>query len=439
MNVLLIGSGAREHSIARAIKKSKINNHLYCFGSNNNPGILKLSKLYKVGKIDDQHAITDFALENSIDLAIVGPESPLAKGVVDELKKVDISVVGPTLKLAQLETSKSFTRELMKKYNIPGQLIFKSFNSLSGIEEFINQLNHKYVVKFDGLMGGKGVKVAGEHLDSLAQTIEYCSNIIENNGKFLIEQKLVGEEFSLMSFCDGTNLIHMPPIQDHKRAFINDRGPNTGGMGSYNDINHSLPFLTQNDIFTAQSINNSIAKSLKQEFGVGYQGIIYGGFMVTADGIKVIEFNARFGDPEVINVLALLQSDFLELCIAITEEKLDEYQVKFSKQATVCKYAVPNGYPENPVKGKTIDISKIKNPDLLYFASVDQESNNLIETGSRALAVIGIADTLVDAENIAQSEIARIDGPLFHRKDIGSAELILKKVENIKKLKEFNN
>ena len=178
-------------------------------------------------------------------MAIIGPEAPLANGVVDELQKNNIQCVGPTKDLAQIETSKSFTRDLMRKYNIPGCPDYQTFNDLNNVSEYLNTLGENYVVKFDGLMGGKGVKVSGEHLNSHAEAIEYCEQIIANNGKFVIEEKLIGEEFSLMSFCDGEHLIHMPPIQDHKRAYENDTGPNTGGMGSYNDVNQSLPFLNK--------------------------------------------------------------------------------------------------------------------------------------------------------------------------------------------------
>jgi phosphoribosylamine--glycine ligase len=277
--------------------------------------------------------------------------------------------------------------------------------------------------------------VSGEHIKSHAEAIEYCKQIIANNGKFVIEKKLIGEEFSLMSFCDGEHLIHMPPVQDHKRAYENDTGPNTGGMGSYNDANQALPFLTNNDIDSAKAIIIATAKALKEEFGIGYKGILYGGFIATADGVKLIEYNARFGDPEAMNVLALLQSDLIDVFLGITNSSLSTCDVTFSDKATVCKYAVPVGYPDSPVKGKTIDILKIKNPDQLFFASVDTENGTLIEAGSRTVAVIGIADTLQEAEAIAESEIKRIEGPLFHRTDIGTNHLINKRINHMKNLR----
>lgn len=435
MNFLIVGSGAREHAMARSIKKSKTPNKLFCFASNRNPGIEEISEILEIGKIAEPQAVSNFAVNHSIDLAIIGPEAPLANGVVDSLQAINIQCVGPAKDLAQIETSKSFTRDLMRKYNIPGCLEYQIFNNLTNVPKFLNTLGENYVVKFDGLMGGKGVKVSGEHLHSHAKAIEYCEQIIANSGKFVIEEKLIGEEFSLMSFCDGEHLIHMPPVQDHKRAYENDTGPNTGGMGSYNAANQSLPFLTNSDIESAKAINIATAQALKKEFGIGYKGILYGGFMVTNDGIKVIEYNARFGDPEAMNVLSLLESDFVEICLGIANTTLNECDVTFSNKATVCKYAVPEGYPDSPIKGERIDISKVENPDHLYFASVDIKGDTLIESGSRTVAVVGIADTLQEAEAIAESEIKRIEGPLFHRKDIGTEALIQKRIKHMNVLK----
>lgn len=436
MNVLIVGSGAREHAIARSIKKSKISNKLFCFVSNRNPGIEELSAILEIGKISEPQAVSTFAVQNSIDLAIIGPEAPLSNGMVDALQEINIQCVGPTKDLAQIETSKSFTRDLMRKYNISGCPNYKTFNNLTGVQKYLNTLGENYVVKFDGLMGGKGVKVSGEHINSHAEAVEYCEQIIKNGGKFVIEEKLIGEEFSLMSFCDGEHLIHMPPVQDHKRAYENDTGPNTGGMGSYNDVNQTLPFLTNKDINSAKEINIATANALKTEFGIGYKGILYGGFIATADGVRVIEYNARFGDPEAMNVFSLLQSDFIEICLGITNATLNECDVTFSNKATVCKYAVPEGYPDSPIKGERIDILKVENPDQLYLASVDFKNNVLLESGSRTVAVVGIADTLLEAEKIAEKEIKRINGPLFHRTDIGTAELVQKRVDHINALRK---
>lgn len=437
MNILLVGSGAREHAIARAIKKSKHPNNLFCFASSNNPGIKPLCTGYEVGKISDPLAVINFAQTNKIDWAFIGPEAPLEAGVVDTLKEIGIPSIGPTKKLAQLETSKSFTRDLLTEYNIPACPIFKYFESMKGVRDFMEHLKGNYVVKADGLMGGKGVKVSGDHLASIDEGEKWCQELIDTGKTFLIEQKLIGQEFSLMSFCDGEHLVHMPAVQDHKRAFVGDLGPNTGGMGTYSDTDHSLPFLKPYDIEDAKNINEATAKAIKSKFGEGYKGILYGGFMATATDVKLIEYNARFGDPETMNVLPILESDFIELCQSIIDGNLSPEKARFSNLATVCKYAVPNGYPDEPIKNQTIDVTAVTDPDHLYLASVDQTENGLIETGSRTAAFVGIAPTIAEAEKIAETEIQKITGPLFHREDIGTRDLINKRINIMKELRNI--
>ncbi|PIZ95332.1 MAG: phosphoribosylamine--glycine ligase [Candidatus Magasanikbacteria bacterium CG_4_10_14_0_2_um_filter_37_12] len=434
MNILLIGSGAREHAIARAIRRSPQETNIFCFGSSRNPGIFELVHEYNFGSITDIRAITNFARKKNIDFAIVGPEAPLEVGIVDELKKINIPAVGPTKQLAQLETSKSFTRNLLKEFYIPGEPKFKYFNNLKGVREFLTELNQLYVIKADGLMGGKGVKVSGDHLHSYEEAFEYCQELINIGCSFVIEEKFVGQEFSLMSFCDGENLAHMPAVQDHKRTFVDDQGSNTGGMGSYSDNNHKLPFLTDEDIKQAHEINTSTARALYGKFSEGFKGILYGGFMITKNGVKLIEYNARFGDPECENILPILKTDFVTICQAIISGNLDKINVEFINKATVCKYAVPNGYPDNPVKNQKIDTSAVHDKNCLYYASVDAREDGLYETGSRTIAVVGIGDNLEEAERIAEEEICRIKGPLFHRKDIGTEKLIRKKIEMVNNL-----
>ncbi len=434
MNILLIGSGAREHAIARAIKKSKHPNNLFCFGSSRNPGILEAAKDYTVGKLTDVSSIANFAREKNIDWSIIGPEAPLEVGVVDELNKIGISSVGPTKQLAQLETSKSFTRNLLTEFGIPGCPKFRYFQNLDGVKEFLAELGELYVIKADGLMGGKGVKVAGDHLHNHEEALIYCSELVNKGSAFVIEEKLIGQEFSLMSFCDGEHLTHMPAVQDHKRAFVGDTGPNTGGMGSYSDSDHKLPFLTDQDIKQAHEINSAVARALFGKFSQGYKGILYGGFMITKNGVKLIEYNARFGDPECENVLSILKTDFVEICQAIINGSLNKINVEFEEKATVCKYAVPNGYPDNPVKNERIDVSAVQDKNSLYYAAVDARKDGLYETGSRTIAVVGVGDTISDAERIAEEEINKIKGPLFHREDIGTSELLQKKVNMMKKI-----
>ena len=346
-----------------------------------------------------------------------------------------VKAVGPKKDLAQIETSKAFARDLLKEYNIPACPEYKTFSSMEGVTDYLNELGENYVVKYDGLAGGKGVKVAGEHLFSYEEAEQYCRTLVEKGGQFVIEEKLTGQEFSLMSFCDGATLKHMPAVQDHKRAYEGDTGPNTGGMGTYSDANHSLPFLRDPDIEQAQEINLATAKALKNKCGEGYKGILYGGFMATATGLKLIEYNARLGDPEAMNVLPLLESDFVIICRAIADGKLHDVDVKFRNQATVCKYAVPEGYPDNPVKGEPINVSGIENREGLFYASVDIKNDQLVEAGSRTVAVVGIADTITAAEKIAEEEILTVTGPLFHRTDIGTKALVQQRIDHMDSLR----
>ena len=433
--ILVIGSGAREHAIARALDRSPQDKEIFCLASNMNPGIAELCDEILIGNFNDPEFVVSYAKETDATLAIVGPENPLAAGVADALWDTGVKTVGPKKDLAQLETSKAFTRNLLKEYDIPGGPKYQTFDTLDGVTDFLNELGENYVVKYDGLAGGKGVKVAGDHLHSHDEALAYCQELVDSDGEFVIEEKFVGEEFSLMSFCDGDNLKHMPAVQDHKRAYEGDTGPNTGGMGTYSDANHSLPFLTDNDISQALEINIQTAGAIKDKFGVGYKGILYGGFMATASGVKLIEYNARFGDPEAMNVLSLLESDFIDICIGVADGTLNQVDVQFANKATVCKYAVPEGYPDNPVKGEPIDVSKVKNLDGLFYASVDFKGTSLVEAGSRTIAIVGIADTISDAEALAEKEVSSISGPLFHRTDIGTDEIVQKRVDHMNSLR----
>jgi len=432
--ILLVGSGAREHSLAKAICRSPQQPDLLVFASSYNPGIAELAHTQEVGKITDPVAVSDWAVKQGATLAVVGPEAPLETGVADALWEKGIPVVGPKQALAQLETSKAFTRDLLKNHAVGGCPAYQNFDSMNGVADFLSELGEFYVIKANGLMGGKGVKVAGDHLHSHEEAIAFCQELIDGGGEFVIEEKMIGVEFSLISLCGGKTLLHFPAVQDHKRAFEGDEGPNTGGMGSYSDKTHSLPFLTEKDIADARELNQRVAAALWKEIGEPYKGVLYGGFMATSKGVMIVEYNARFGDPEVLNLMTLLESDFVQLLDAVIDDTLDGIEVGCAAKASVCKYAVPEGYPEQPLKGFEFNMDAVSGVEL-YLGSVDLVGGKLVGTGSRTVAVVATADSIVEAEAKAEAEIQKIEGPLFHRKDIGTEALVAKRLEMIKALR----
>jgi phosphoribosylamine---glycine ligase len=438
-NILLVGNGAREHAMAEAILRSKEKPHLFSFMKANNPGIAKLSEKIRLGSYTDLKAIVDFAKENKIEFAVIGPEDPLNNGVVDALDASGIPAVGPTKSLAQLETSKSFTRNLVNKYNIPGNPQFKVFKSIDGVEAFLNELEG-IVIKPDGLTGGKGVLVQGDHFATRQEALNLCKQILAETSSLIVEEKFDGEEFSMQCLCDGKTVVATPLVQDHKRRFEGDKGPNTGGMGSYSLNDHSLPFLKPKDTTAGLAITQKVAEALFQETGSLYKGVMYGGFIATRSGVKLLEYNARFGDPEAMNILPLLKTDFVEVCRNIINGTLDKLKIEFEAKATVCKYVVPKGYglPADHRDAASLR-AKIEVGNVgkarLYYASVDQRQDGLYLSASRAIGVVGIADTLKDAEKIAQDGVLAVRGPVAYRTDIGTPALIQKRIEHMKMIR----
>jgi phosphoribosylamine--glycine ligase len=376
------------------------------------------------------------ARERRPDFVVVGPEEPLADGIVDELRsQLGIPCIGPTKALARLESSKSFTRKLLADHSIEGNPEHKVFESLDGVEDYLIQLG-EFVIKPDGLTGGKGVKVSGDHLHSVSDGVEYCRELLRHpSAKFVIEEKLDGEEFSLQSFCDGSHVKHMVVVQDHKRAYDGDTGPNTGGMGSYTFADHLLPFIDSADLAAAQRTNELVAHALLEQTNKKYKGILFGGFMATKSGVKLLEYNARFGDPEALNVLSLLETDLCDIFRAILDDRLDEVDVSFRKRATVCRYIVPRGYPTKPVCGEIKNIPAPTRNLKVYFASVDQRPDGIWMTGSRAIALVGIGADLAEANAIVEAAAACIGGPVFYRKDIGTRELVDRRVMHMNELR----
>ncbi len=456
--VLLIGNGAREHAIAEALQRGDGGGgrtgaavEIFAVGKMKNPGIFGLlgGGEYLMRDVCDGEAISEFVKRVKPDFAVVGPEAPIAAGIVDMLLEAGVHSASPLQTVGRLESSKSFTRDLLEKHGIPGNPKFKVFYDERGLKEFFKELGDDFVVKADGLKGGKGVKVSGDHLQGKAEGLLYAKECLADCGpacpapgrRVVIEEKLIGQEFSLMSFCDGINTAEMPCVQDHKRAYEGEHGPMTGGMGTYSDANHSLPFLRPSDVEEAAVITQKVAAALLRETGCEFKGVMYGGFMACKSGVRLIEYNARFGDPEAMNVLALMKTNFVEVCEAIIRGELAGMKVEFENKATVCKYVVPEGYPDNPVKGVKIEIDGVMGAAdgarlKTYFGSVDQRDDGLYLAGSRAVAMVGIADDLEEAEKLAEAGARSVKGPVFHRKDIGTAELIGRRVEEMSGLRE---
>src|SRR5213083_2645230 len=439
MRVLVVGGGGREHVIVEALHRSQADT--YAAMSNQNPGIRRRSKDVLLGDVTDVERIVSWAQGHGIELAVIGPEAPLEKGITDALEAAAIPTVGPSREAARLETNKEFTRTLMRDHQIPGFPQFWAFDSLAGFEEFVNDSDFEFVIKPLGLTGGKGVRVWGDHFSSKAEALAYGREILEKNiggtARFLIEEKLVGEEFSLQAFCDGRALVPMPLAQDHKRAYEGDKGPNTGGMGSYSDADHRLPFLAEGDFAGAlQTMRQTVAAMASR--GTPFKGVLYGGFMATKDGPKLLEFNVRFADPEAMNVLPIFEDDFLETCHGIAEERLPS-SLRFAPRATVCKYVVPMGYGTHPRAGEQlkVDEDSIRTAGAkLFYASVDERAGHLYTTTSRSLAIVGIAATLGEAESISEEGLAFVAGSFYARRDIGKPEVIRQKVERMRKIRE---
>ena len=440
MKILLIGNGARENAIYKALTRSQHNPEIVVFGKAKNPGMLSNTIHYEVGDYMDLSRVQEVAKEHNPDFAIVGPDDPIGAGAADALEEVGIKTFAPKKVVAQLESSKSFTRELVSKYGIDGNPEFRDFTTedQDEIENYINDvLGGNYVVKYDGLLGGKGVKVSGEHLATVEEGVQYAKECIEELGHVVVEEKFVGPEFSLMSFADGKTTKRMPAIQDHKRAYDGDTGPNTGGMGTYSDSNHLLPFITEQDVTDAEKITNDVLKALKEETGTEFVGIMYGGFMKTATGVKLIEYNARFGDPEAMNALNLLETDFVDLSLAIINGELESTDVRFADKATVCLYVVPKGYPGKTDPDPANRVLKVAKGNLdadMCFSSVDlieeTESEFVLQMStSRALAFTGVADTIEEALQKAKSGLDNLDGDIAYRTDIGTKDLIQKRID----------
>ncbi len=422
--ILLVGGGGREDAVAWKIKES--GSELYSAMKNRNPSIISLASEHLICDELDYKKITEFAASRGVDLAFIGPDPVLDTPLAEELEKYGIPVASPSRNAARIETSKAYMRDLLGRHNISGNIFSKLFTSKNDLSKFLSNHKEEYAIKPIGLTGGKGVKIMGEHLKGYSESFEYASGLLEKDGSVLLEERLRGEEFSLQAFTDGKTILPTPLAQDFKRAYENDTGPNTGGMGSITDMDGLLPFVSKDSHGKAVSIMQEIVTAMAKD-GDTFRGVMYGQFMETESGPKVIEINARFADPESMNILSLFKGNFTDLLYSIAEGSLKS-NVSFTKKATVLKYIVPIGYGTKSEPGTLkIDRNSMGNDTRLYYAAVSGSLEKVEMSSSRSLALVGLADTIEEASDIVEKNLPFIKGNYFVRHDIGSREMMLRK------------
>lgn len=428
--ILLVGGGGREDAVARKIVEG--GSELYAAMKNRNPSIVSLSSKHLICNELDYESIVKFAVSSGVELAFIGPDPVLETPLAGELNKAGILVASPSREAARIETSKAYMRDLLIRHNVHGNIFSRLFTDMEELREFFSGNDGEYAVKPIGLTGGKGVKVMGEQLRTRAEALEYASELISKDGRVLLEERLKGEEFSLQVFTDGTRIAPTPLAQDFKRAYENDEGPNTGGMGSITDRDGLLPFVSRNSYLTAVSIMQEIVDAMRKD-GDEFRGVMYGQFMDTETGPRVVEVNARFADPESLNVLSLFKGDFTKLLFSIAEGHLIT-DFEFEKKATVLKYIVPKGYGTKPQPGiLKVDAGKMGNDVKLYYAAVSGTLEQVEMSSSRSLALVGMADSIEKASEIVEENLKHITGDYFVRHDIGSREMMERKSKGIRK------
>lgn len=410
MKILVIGTGGREHALALAASKSSLVEKVYC--APGNPGMASFGECVNVSGSDVEGLVT-FAKENEIDLTIVGPEATLSLGVVDAFMEAGLKIFGPTKAATQVESSKDFAKNIMRKYNIP-TAAYETFDDYEKAVCYVKEKGAPIVVKEDGLKAGKGVTVAY----SVEQAIEALDIAFEIPGnKVVIEECLVGFEFSLICLVHEDLVIPLEVAQDHKCVNDGDTGPNTGGMGSYSPVKKITPEIIEE---AKNSIMIPMAKAMVEE-GVPFTGFLYGGLMLCEDGIKTIEFNARFGDPEAEVILCRLESDFIQAILDVMAGK--EVQLKWSEKVSHGVVMASTNYPASSTKGSLI--TGLENSDaLIYHMGTKETKEGLVTNGGRVLMVVTMEDTLEEAFKHTYEEVNKIHcKDLFYRHDIGKKDM----------------
>ncbi len=409
MKVLVIGSGGREHAIVDALTRSPQAEKIYC--APGNAGIARQAECVAIRETDTE-GLCDFALAHGIGLTVVGPEVALAAGVVDVFRAAGLRIFGPTKAAARIESSKEFAKELMAKYDIP-TAGFRAFTDYAAARDYVAGRPFPAVLKYDGLAAGKGVVIAATMEEADAALRDMLLDDKFGEGKVVVEDYLEGPEFSFMCFVSGRRVWPMVLAQDHKRAYDGDEGPNTGGMGAYSP----LPFVTADDEkFALDRIMQPVADAMAAE-GCPFEGVLYGGLMKTAQGIRVIEFNARFGDPETEVVLPRLKSDIVDIFCAVAEGR--DARPEWHDFATLGIVLASKGYPGAYEKGH-----EIKGLDAVggsvYHMGTRSDGKRVLTDGGRVLFVVGRGATLAEAREKALADVERIAcDNLFHRTDIG--------------------
>lgn len=415
MRILVIGGGGREHALAWKLSKSPKAEKIYCIPGN--PGIAEVAECIKLDTSDNA-ALAKFAVENKIDLTVVGPEAPLSNGIVDYFTEKGLRIFGPTKAAAQIEGSKAFAKELMEKYNIPTAK-YAVFTDAANARTYVEKNGAPIVIKADGLAAGKGVVVAmtlSEALEAIDMIM--CDQAFGTAGsQVVIEEFLTGEEASLLAFSDGKTVVPMVAAQDHKRVFDQDQGPNTGGMGAY----APAPVVTEDiRVAVVRKVLQPTIDAMQKE-GRTYVGCLYAGLMITADGPKVIEFNARFGDPETQVVLPLLDTDFIDIAEACIDGKLDTLDITWRKEAAVCVVMAAGGYPGNYAKGAEIRglNQAAKEGAVVFHAGTAEKDGSVVTNGGRVLGVTALSESIQTAVDKVYSSVRVIEfSDVHYRKDI---------------------
>lgn len=415
MKVLVIGRGGREHAICQKVSESPLVENVFC--APGNPGMTDTAVLIPIEESSGEELI-QFALKENVGLTIIGPEVPLLAGLADQFEAAGLKVFGPRQKAAEIEGSKAFAKELMEKYDIP-TADYAVFTSISEARQYVEEKGAPIVIKADGLAAGKGVTVALTLEEALASLEEML--VSEKFGaassRVVIEEFLSGEEFSLMAFVNGDVVVPLEIAQDHKRAYDGDQGPNTGGMGAYSPV----PQIGSDTVQTAvETILIPAAKAMVSE-GRSFCGILYAGLINSTDGPKVIEFNARFGDPETQVVLPRLKSDFVQVILELLDRKVPV--LEWDEQAMLGVVVASEGYPGDYQKGTVLaGLSDIEEPAYVFHAGTAvNEQGEYLTAGGRVLLVGAKADDLLEAQQKVYSELKKLSGEgVFYRKDIGS-------------------